>query len=157
MGAALSTPLEDGLKSGEALMSLFSENTQAEGHHYTAAEAPMRLRIFRNELKAVVETNAADLGWTAGLNFMTDMTEEEKAQYLGLNSTVLPEDEVEMLPLSSTPPPSSVDWRSSGAVTPVKNQGSCGSCWAFAAIGSIEGVHKVKTGSLVTFSDQEIL
>ncbi|XP_047074147.1 senescence-specific cysteine protease SAG39-like [Lolium rigidum] len=53
--------------------------------------------------------------------------------------------------------PASIDWREKGAVTPVKDQGSCGCCWAFSAVAAVEGIHQIKTQNLTSLSEQQLM
>jgi len=154
--ASAADPLKDALQSPDGMAQLFTQFEAEQGRVYNANEAKLRIRLFRKSVKEVVDTNEQDLSWTAGVNFFSDLTEDEKKQYLGFNAS-MQHSVGEPLPLSDGPMASPIDWRQKGGVTGVKNQQSCGSCWTFGAVGSIEGVHKAATGSLVTFAEQELL
>ena len=90
------------------------------------------------------------------------MTKDERAAYTGLNvSSLEAEIDRDLMPppLTTTTDklPKYVNWVTRGATVPVKNQENCGVCWAFGGVAALEGIYYIKTGDLVSFSEQEIL
>lgn len=89
-----------------------------------------------------------------GVNQFTHLTTEEFAQiYL----TSVRQTETKEVETVDDPLVGDVDWTTQGAVTPVKNQGQCGACWAFSTVGSLEGLSKTAYGKLETFSEQQLI
>eukprot|EP00116_Pleurobrachia_bachei_P011065 sb/3471327/ len=93
-----------------------------------------------------------------GINQFADMSEEEMYSWTGANMSLAYDEDIPeyQAPLSAKGlTVSSKDWRNHGAVTKVKSQGSCGSCWVFSAVGALEGAYKNKGSVLKSFSEQE--
>jgi cathepsin L len=99
-----------------------------------------------------------DLGmhtYKTGLNHLADMSEEEYRATLLQSPRKPTEHDAETRRTKSQSTPSSIDWRDYGYVTPVKDQGSCGSCWSFGSTGALEGQYFAKNGELISFSEQQ--
>jgi C1A family cysteine protease len=147
------------LKSPKATLKLYGDFKTKQNIKYVAAEDRMRFRLFKKNAEFVASSNlvfedSADYE----LNFFSAMTEDEKKQWLGLNATNhLPNDDIPVPLSASLSTPSEKLWVNEGAVTEVKNQRSCGSCWTFAAVGGLETRYKVLSGRLRNFAEQEYL
>lgn len=131
------------------------------GKNYNGKEAEARKAAFKENRAFIIQHNAeADNGkhtFRCGVNSFSDLTQAEyRKQYLGYVASQYTSVAAVQMPRGQAPP-ASVDWRSSGAVTPIKNQGSCGSCWSFSATGSLEGHYKIATGALRSLSEQQLI
>ncbi|XP_019871022.1 procathepsin L [Aethina tumida] len=126
----------------------------------SSVEQRLRYQIYLNNLQEIEEHNARyEKGLTTykkAVNQFADMTKEEFLAFLKLSGTA-PKVKATELFQSRKAAPSSIDWRATGAVTPVKNQKSCGSCWSFSATGSLEGQNQIKNGKLVSLSEQNLV
>ncbi|XP_031747045.1 uncharacterized protein LOC100124852 [Xenopus tropicalis] len=127
-------------------------------------EERARRTIWEESLKFITAHNLEySLGlhtYEVGMNHLGDMTGEEVAAtmtgYTGSDHSLASMTEAPK-EINEAQPPASIDWRTKGCVTPVKNQGSCKCDYAFAAVGAMECQWKIKTGSLLTFSPQELV
>ena len=128
-------------------------------------ERAARETLFLRRRDAAAEHNAAAASsYTRAVNHLSDWTEEELQGIKGLDKALLHYQVGQRRTESPAPPPrdlsalpASLDWRDKNILTPVKNQGQCGSCWTFASTETIEAHWALKTGSLVELSEQFIL
>jgi hypothetical protein len=132
--------------------------TSWKGQHgkeyHNENEAIYRYSVWKHNLAQIIEHNSKNLGWTMGINQFTDLTAQEFAdQYLSGFHV----DEIFGNYTTTSVTASDVDWFAKGKVSPVKDQKTCGSCWAFSAVGALESMNLIKGNSLTTYSEQELV
>ncbi|KAG5879821.1 hypothetical protein JTB14_007673 [Gonioctena quinquepunctata] len=135
--------------------------------YQSAEEESFRREIFFENRAKINRANEeyarGKRSFVQQVNFYADMLLHEFTQSLnGYNRSIsaptigIPQ-ATAFIPSANVVFPESVDWREEGAVTPVKSQGKCAACWAFAAAGALEGHHFRKTGNLVEVSAQNLI
>jgi len=129
---------------------------------YEAEETIARFGTFVANLQKIAEHNANNEGWTMAVTEFADLTETE---FAGLFKGYNHRENQHMRSMNLHEPAEDfvaataddVDWTTKNAVTPVKNQAQCGSCWAFSTTGGVEGANAVKNGKLVSLSEQQLV
>ena len=130
-------------------------------------EETFRMKIWmENKAKIERHNRYANLGlksYHLGMNQFGDMLQQEFVSIMNgykmhsrFNST-MPRGATFLPPAHVDSLPESVDWREHGAVTPVKDQGQCGSCWSFSTTGALEAMHHRATGVLTSLSEQNLV
>jgi len=135
----------------------FMEYVSTHNKSYgTVEEYRFRLAQFA-EADALIEDHNSQNGssFTLGHNKMSDWTTAERKRLLGYKPSMIPRANSTVALTESNA--AGVDWVTAGAVTPVKDQGQCGSCWSFSSTGSMEGVYQIKGNALTSFSEQQLV
>jgi cathepsin L len=134
----------------------FVSYMRTHGLLYTGDEYQLRLGIFLANSRFVQEHNRAGLGFKVSLNHLAVLTPAEYKTLLGARQTNT-ESQRSAVVGRRADPPASWDWRTQGAVQVIKDQGQCGSCWAFSAVASAESAIFLKGGTLYSFSEQNLV
>ena len=135
----------------------FNNYIEEYNKNYDLREFWYRYNIFETNLNYINKRNLELTDFKLGINNFTDLTTNEFNRiYLGtrlnINQSI-----ISSYNMSNGSNPASVDWRASGLVTDIKNQGQCGSCWAFSAVGTLEGQWAKNTSNLVSLSEQNLV
>jgi len=136
---------------------LFTNWMRQHSREYaTADEFQYRYQVWKDNMDIIIGHNAKNASFTLAMNKFGDMGQKEFGQkmcgYKPHNRTVTLTEPIDLSAI-----PASIDWRTKGAVTGVKNQGQCGSCWAFSAVASTEAANFYQTGNLISLSEEELV
>ena len=138
------------------LRSDFSAFEAQYGKNYLASERAFRAKVFEYNMKWAEKINAEGHPYTVGATPFADMTNTEFVNSKMCGCMLKPTMTKPATPIMEKAV-EEIDWREKGAVTPVKNQASCGSCWAFSSTGALEGGNFVANGKLISLSEQQLV
>lgn len=155
---AISTTIPD-----SASRSQFLTFIRTYKKNYTHDEVPMRYQNFKKNMEELVKRQKANPNARYNITKFFDMSREEfrsfpcgvdkLSQLNSLRPNFVPNLNTDAIPNIDVP--DNFDWTTKGAVTPIKNQEQCGSCWAFSTIGNIEGVWFLAGNKLTSLSEQQ--
>ncbi|KAG7977029.1 hypothetical protein I3843_05G008900 [Carya illinoinensis] len=156
--------LKQGLRTESDMRAMYEAWLVKHAKAYNAlGEKETRFEIFKDNLRFIDGHNKMEnRTYKVGLNRFADLTNEEyRSIYLGgrmeRKNRLSRTHSDRYAYQAGEELPESVDWREKGAVVEVKDQGQCGSCWAFSTIGAVEGINKIVTGDLISLSEQELV
>ena len=155
IAAAVAAPLSD-----SQYQFLFSKFVEQYNKQYEINDFFTKFNTFKSNLDLIVAHNAQNLSYKMGVNQFTDYTQAEFNQMMGLRTELAQPYALSQLEHKIAPISTNGDWKTtnwSSKMTPVKNQASCGSCWAFSAIASVEFENTLKTGQIVDLSEQQLV
>lgn len=148
---------------------------QPEAHHYLSSASSMlfnmktneevkKMNLLKNLENVYNHNNDESKSYKLGINKFSHLSDQEFIEFLNIHP-IIRDPQAECSATSKSKnlrtkkrvPPRSLDWRDSGVVTPVKNQGHCGSCWTFSSTGAIEAHFKKTTGVTLDLSEQQLI
>jgi cathepsin L len=138
----------------------FTSWMHTHGKTYTGNEFQNRYTIFKSNMDYARDWNAVNKDTVLGMTHLADLTNAEYQKiFLGtkIDGTARLAAAKDVQVTVSDNYNATVDWRTKNVVSPIKNQGQCGSCWSFSTTGSTEGAHALATGNLVSLSEQNLM
>jgi C1A family cysteine protease len=146
------------LRTTSPLAERFSNWKQSINKFYASPELEAyRMSVYADNLAYIEAENARQSEYQLGETVFADLTQEEFAsQYLGFVNKGVEAQNVDY-EAGFEVPNAAFTWQGKGVITPVKNQGQCGSCWAFSTTGTVEGYWAINKGSLPNLSEQQLV
>ena len=137
---------------------LFTKFVEQYNKQYETREFFTKYQTFKNNLGLIVAHNAKESSFKMAVNKFADMTPEEFGKLMGLRTNIAQPTALAALQMPVTGVEvSPIDWRTKNVVNPVKDQGQCGSCWAFSTMSILESRSAIATGKLYDLAEQQLV